>query len=471
MLLAAAHILNNNKKMKKTLLAIILLVCVRYSYAQQTTFQMTYNIEQVSTKSGEGEFLDTTAIPEPLKFVSNIRLQKHGSFSTTVDLKKTTLYDFETEMIYDYRFDTLYNLVPLYSVIDYRVAEFQNRVFLAGLLQTGGAENVMGNEASLESIFGIEEEESSIKKQIKEKKEANTRVYIFDSKEFVKVTYSKMELPDEYAEAFLKFLIYETEIHPSIKEKIIKVGLVPSDIRYHYADIGTQTTVTYHLKAAKEMVTGEDDISKKIAYRPTADGDREMLALIDSMILYTTVHPVQPVDSTTYFKRSAELKKEGQYLSSLLRLLEYLLVSGNQPTNQIREIATFQQSDSLLATFLYCLNAPRAKEDALEKVLVLDNLVGLNLKYGYVMTIFAANYIEPINEQEAIHYFYKALSNNPQITGAWLDLGNIYTRRYRYNEAWKCYGIMLNLNAMHPMAVEIKEKKRWLKEHYPQYFK
>ena len=87
------------------------------------------------------------------------------------------------------------------------------------------------------------------------------------------------------------------------------------------------------------------------------------------------------------------------------------------------------------------------------------------------MNIFAANYVQPIDPYKAISYFYNALSKDPYITGVWHDLGKIYANKYQYNEAWKCFGIMLNINPTHPMAHEILEKKKYLRTNYADYFK
>lgn len=455
--------------MKKIILAF-LIIGFNKSYSQQKNFQLSYNIEQKSEKHGEGEFLDSNSIPDPLVNDLFLQLLNNGSFIT---LKKEdfTFFDLKNEMVFNYTSDILSSAVPLYYIIDYRIAEYNNRVFLTNMLQAGGAGNVFGDFANLETVFGIEDNKNNIRDSIEEKNINNTHIYSINNIELVKIIYSKNKLPNEYLEAFSKYLTYKTEIHPSIKEEIIKTKLVPDYFQYNYIDVGIKTTITYSLKGVQELKNAKIDISnkKQVSYE---GNDSNMDNLIDSMMNYTTLNKVSPFDSTIYFSEANKLSNNGENLSGLLRLLEYLLSTGNQPTKQIREITPKQNTDTLLAKFLYCLNSPQSKEEAELKISELEDLIKLNLKYGYLMNIFAANYIEPIDQYEATSYFYKALSHNQYITGAWLDLGKIYANRYMYDTAWKCFGILLNIKPDHPMAQEIKEKKRTLKEKYTDdYFK
>jgi tetratricopeptide (TPR) repeat protein len=338
------------------------------------------------------------------------------------------------------------------------------------MLQAGGIGNAFGDLANLESIFGIEDKKNNIRDSIRVKTINNTKIYSFNNNELVRVKYSKIKIPKEYLESFSKYLTYSTEIHPSIQEKIVKTKLVPDYIQYNYTNVAIKATKTYNLLESKKTQHTECNIYHKKRFLSQRDFSK-MGGIIDLIMFYTMFNKSVPFDSTVYFNEAHKLSNEGKNLSGLLRLLEYLLSTGNQPTNQIREIVLKQKTDSLLASFLFCLNSPKSKEEAELKLSKLNTLINRDIKYGYVMNIFAANYIEPIDQSEAISYFYKALSNNQYITGAWLDLGKIYANRYQYDDAWKCFEIMLNIKSDHPMAQEIVEKQAYLKSNYPDYFK
>ena len=110
------------------------------------------------------------------------------------------------------------------------------------------------------------------------------------------------------------------------------------------------------------------------------------------------------------FSEAKKLLNQGKNLSGLLRLLEYSLSTDNQPSTQLRSILPKQKTDTVLSSFLYYLNPPKSKEEAELKISTLNTLLSLNIDCCYLMNIFAANYIEPIDQNEAISYFQKALS-------------------------------------------------------------
>lgn len=456
--------------MKKKIFALLLIIGINQAYSQKLDFEIKYNVETKSEKYGEGKNLDSNAILAPFTNDLVIKLQNDGSFTTSLNKQIITLYDLNKEIILKYNPDTLYSAIPLHSIIDYRIAEYKNRTFLSNMLQEGGIETAFGNLTNLESIFGIEDEKYNIRDSIILKTNDNNKVYMFNNKDLVEVKYSKIKLPKEYIESFFKYLTYSTEIHPYIKEEIIKTKLVPIQIQYNYVNVGIKTTKTYNFIGSEKTQHLNNDIysKKRFLFQRNLT---QMGGIIDSMMFYTMFNKPTPLDSSIYFSEAKKLLNQGENLSGLLRLLEYSLSTGNQPTNQLRSILPKQKTDSVLASFLYCLNPPKSKEEAELKISTLNTLISLNIDYGYLMNIFAANYIEPIDQYEAISYFQKALSKNQYITGAWFDLGRIYSNRYNYDDAWKCFEIMMNIKMDHPMAQEILIKKSSLKNNYPDYFK
>lgn len=452
------------------LILLTLFIGLNYAFSQKSDFKIQFKIESKNELSGDVESITTNSIPESFDKEVVIHLQQDGSFLNTKNSRVTTFYDVTNEYIYTYSADTLYDAIPLYSSIDYRIAEYENRVFLAEMLQASGAGKAFGDLINLESLFGIENKEKNLRESIISKTSDDVTIYSVNGNEIARVSYAKTKIPKEYLEAFSKYLTYSVVIHPSIKEEILKTKRVPNFIQCTYSNVATKTTETYHL-----IESGKTEHSKNTIFtqkRALYQRDRSyMNGIIDSMVFSTMFHRSIPFDSVACFTEVTQLSNEGKNLSGILRLFEYILSTGHQPLNRLREIASLQESDSLLALFIYSLNSPQSQEEAESKVANFNYLNTLDIKYGYVMNIFAANYITPIDEFEATSYFYKALSKNPRITGAWLDLGKIYASTYNYDDAWKCFGIIMNMNASHPMANEIIEKEKALKRDYPNYFK
>ena len=456
--------------MKSVLLGLVLAGLISTGYSQKPDFQLLFQRESQYEQSDALELVTPATLPESSTDTLRILLRNNASFKTSFAEGYFTHFDFDEELITRYGPDTLYEIVPIYSVIDFRIAEYKNRTFLTDILLAGGVEDALGNLPELESLFRIENENRKVRKSLKIKTVKDTVVYSFKKSEQVRVKYSKEKIPAEYQEAFAKFLLYKTEIHPSIAEEIIKMKYIPEYIRFFYTNIAVKTTTTYSLLESIEVGRIDpdfDNTNRVFAQRTTGTMD----GIIDSMVNRTNFKSIESVDSNLYFDRASKLSKEGQHTSGVLCLFDYLLSTGIQPVNHIREIAAFLDSDTSLALFFSCLNRPQSKEEADLKIAQLNSLIKLEMEYGYIMNIFAANYVEPIDPGEAISYFYKALSQNPYITGAWLDLGKIYSNRYNYDDAWKCFGIMLNINADHPMAQELIDRKASLKKTFPKYFK
>jgi len=456
--------------MKNIPLSIIFQFLAIISIAQNTDLKIQYKIHTATQKVGEGEFIDSNGIPEPTNYTEWVKLQNNSNFILYNETPILKQYNFSTEMIYHRNKNTLFDAYPVYSVIDNRVAEFKNRMYLNDILKAGGAENVMGDIANLESIFGLEFPENHIADSITTTAKKDTVIYQFDEEVLVKVLYGKFKLSAEYRDAYAKYIIYNFEIHPFIKKQIYTAKKLPLFIEFSYTNVGMRTTKSYHLVETELAEHTPFDINA-LQKNVSPFTDSKMNQLIDSMNMTMLFDTIPPPDSTIYFEKAAQLSGTGNHLSGLLCLLEYLLSSGNQPATQIREIiAPNQKTDTTLATFLYCLNTPQTKEDAEKKIALLNQLIDLNLDYGYVMNIFAANYTQPISQTEAINYFYNALSENPEITGAWLDLGKIYANQYHYQKAWKCFSIMKSLNFSHRMTKQVLDMQMELKSKHPNYF-
>lgn len=456
--------------MKTQLIALLFLINVNFCFSQEPNLQIQYQVAIDNTEIGEGEVIESGSTPKSSSSELTINLHNNGTYSTSKENGSTTLFDLNKEYIYTYNSDTLFNVRPLYSVIDYRVSEYKNRTFLADMLKESGAGNAFGNLANLESIFGIEESKNKIRKSISSKSDDGTTAYSYKGNELVRVKYSNEKVPKAYMESFSKFLTYSIDMHPSIKEEIIKTNLIPQNITYHYSNIPFNTTKTLTLIEFKSVSLIQQKFNETNRVLDKRDA-ATIVGTIDSMTFYTMFNKPNPIDSSSVFSKAMNLTDANENLSGILHLLEYLLSTGKQPIDQIKQIAPKADSDTLLSGFLFCLSSPTSKEDAELKISLLNTLIDQNKEFGYVMNIFCANYIEQIDDYEAINYFYKALSHNPNITGAWLDLGKIFANRYNFDDAWKCYDIMLKLKPDHPMAQEIKMNKQSFKEIYPSYFK
>ena len=182
-----------------------------FALSQSKSFQIGYAVNYEFEKFGKGEFLDSNSLEKPFSDDLVINLQTEGSFSTSIEKGKLKYYDLEKELIYNYSNEIINSVVPIFSIIDYRIAEYENRIFLTSALSAGGVSDVFGDLANLESVFGIENTENNIRDSIDLVSKDGLHIYKVGQVELVRVKYSKTKLPNDFKESFQKFMTYESK--------------------------------------------------------------------------------------------------------------------------------------------------------------------------------------------------------------------------------------------------------------------
>ncbi|MEO0899979.1 MAG: hypothetical protein AAFY71_26430 [Bacteroidota bacterium] len=450
--------------------SILLFVCLLFarSYAQdalQISFQQT---AKISSSFKGGELVGDMQEGETTSSIAYL-LYSDGSFELLEEDGARVLYDLKEKMIYGYREDTLFRMVPLHSIINYRVAEFNNRQGLGNMLAKGGVENMMGDQVALESTFGIEATDSKIGEQITQKRKKNNYTFFYEDKELLKISFSKENIPAAFQDAYEHLLTYEFEVHPAILRQIAEEKKIPASMSFTFVDVMRKIEKEMTFKEVKLI----KDERKELSFDnmiPQKDTNTSLVSLINSLVFQFTFYPTPEADSVLLFQQSDQYLEEEHNLSALLVLFEYLLSSGIQPLERVKNVVPLAEKDTILNNFMYAMSQSRSEEEAQDKVEVLEELIQLNIPHGFMLNIFAANGITPISPDKGMDYFYEALKVNPYITGAWKDLGSIYNGSYNFEEGWKCYQIMLALERKHPMAEQIKELKANLERDFPQYF-
>lgn len=438
--------------------------------AQDSFFQIQYQLDVKVEKDTQAVTLKTSPATESSSEKLVINLSSNSSFSIQNEkLNSLHEYDFDRAVIIKRKTDSTLDVIPLHSDLEYRIAEYQNRTYLNKIVTAGGVEEAFGGLVTLESIFGIEDEKQGTRNGITSTNRNDTITYKFNDKELLSILYSNKEVPKEYIKSFSKYLVYELDIHPKIKEEIINKKMLPAYISYSQTNAINETSKQFSLQDAKLTDSVEftlDSVGMKFAQRNTS----QIEGIIDSMYNYSLANSFESTDSTFHLNAANKLYEAGKNLSGLLCLFEYLLTTGNQPRDQINKITEQAANDPDLSTFLSCLNAPTTKEEAEVKISLLDELIDKDIEFGYIMNIFAGNYIQPIDETKALLYFKKVLNRNPSITGLWLDLGEAYAHSYEFSEAWKCFEIMLALDDDHGMRKKLIDRKKQLETEFPSYF-
>ncbi len=454
--------------MRITIISFLLLVHT-VSFSQNIEYGIKYRLDQnyvfAEEKAGNSNTPSNKSTTDTLL----ASLTNSGSFSISSNPQYSVYFDFSDQLIYSYSSDSIFNINSLFSIVAYRVAEFENRKYLAELLNTAaGSETVMGNAAELEVIFGVEDSENSVRNEIIKKNANDTTSYEYINSVFCKVHYSTHPLAKEYQKSMEHFLVYSMTLHPMVKEDILQTGLIPDYIFVNYSDIGQNISLTHTLLDCGVRVSNnvKTSLNEKALRSINAD---EMNGLVDSVFYDRLYNKYSIPDSNAVYRTADKLCSEGKYLSALLCVFEYVLSTGNESISHIKPIV-IHQDDADLSAFIAAMNPARNEEEAFRRVADFNALIAKDLEYAHILNIYAANVISVYDTEQSIEYFYKALSLSPEITNAWYDLGRTYAGMYDYITAWKCFEIVFRSGTPQSNKSDVQKLKKKLKLQHPEYF-
>ena len=391
-----------------------------------------------------------------------------------VSIKKNpgfeTLYDFRADREYILSHDTLLTSNLLFHVVDNQVAEFTNRLFLAKTLAIAGQGDAMGDLFFQESVFGVEKTKDSLKSQIKSRMHLDTVIYTVNGKTVARIVYSKKDLSAACKVQFEKYLLYEVPLHPCIRAELMKKGLLPAFMEVYFFDMSQSGTYTYELEKAIQDVPSQ--AVKEMKRMPRYPESRESLrGLLDSMVMAVNYGQVHIQDKASCITVTDKLSEKGKYLDAILNLLEYNLTTGDAMGEELKKVARHQSEDSLMSKFFLCLDTPKSKQDAIDKIEGFEQIKSHKLEKGYLLGIFMADFYGDLGKRaEMKEAFFSVLKINPLISGAYVDLGKMYREQYNMNAAWECFDIALKLAPENSMMEELNSLKANLKTDYPQYF-
>jgi hypothetical protein len=383
---------------------------------------------------------------------------------------KKTIYDFYSEKITTIK-STTYDIVPLFSSINYRETEFQNRKYLSGTLMAGVINDVFGGTFGLEVLFVIEDKPGKLKSDIKENKSNSLVEYYYKTDKVASVEYSQKKLDGKYKGIFNKFLIYNTNIHPVIINAITQYGFIPKTIEYKYTDAATQTTVKFELAETSDKEQSLENLMTIKGLSQDSVNCDSLELLVDKVYNKVSNENAILINKDRCIVTSRDLIKQSKYFDALLTLFEYFLQSGEQPSDAIKSTMTYQNKDKDMKIFVDAINTENTKEALEKSIRKLESINQNSYEKGYLINIFLANFYTNIGFNKSLPFFQKAIIKNQYITSVYKDLGDFYANNNNMDYAWKCYDIVLLINKNHPMSKEIETTKSKFRKKYPDYFR
>jgi hypothetical protein len=375
-----------------------------------------------------------------------------------------TRYDFAKNRIYRLnKSDKTYEDVSLYTVLGFNTVEFTNRMMLGRVL---AAAKLPGNPmapAYTENLMALSDPNNHT--VIDHEAHGDHTTYTWDGSTFAIVSQKVQVVPADALRQYLRFLRYTIGGHPQILAAIGTGGGVPERLTVVRTNMSTETRTLslQHLEESPAQTLTLDGFTRKPA-------DAEPLRLIEHL----------PADPTAALEQHlVELRQErdaalaGEHLlDAMLANIAAMLASGDQTDatawfsahrEQIMKDADATQVTQNLKP--HDEKSARAAAETLEQV---KKHAG---PHGYVLDIFEANTLRSLHEgAKAVDLFIAALSADPLITGAWVDLGTTYYGDFRAVEAWACWDTARMLKPNHPFNADINAGEQKLRTDHPEFF-
>lgn len=432
------------------------------------TYKITKDTKQV--KRFENMSIDNKIISESSINIRKFIIYDDGFLiiqDTSSHLR--TIYDFNSEKVTTIK-DGKYDIVSLFSIINYREAEFQNRKYLSGGLKAGGLNDALGGLFGLESLFVIEDKPNKLKSDIKEKNNNNLIEYDYKTDKVVTIEYSQNKLDGRYKSIFSKFLIYNTSIHPLIIKSIVQHGFIPKYIEFNYSDVAAQCTDKYELLETSDKEQSLENLISITGLTPDTTINDSLKLLINKIYNKISNYNISLISKDECYNKNKEFIQQEKYFDALLTLFEYLMQNGDQPADAIKQTMVYVEKNKDMKTFVNALNSNNTKEELGKSIHNLESIDQSKYEKGYIINILLASFYTDIGFNKSLPYFQKVLIKNPYITGVYKDLGDYYNNNYSMDYGWKCFDIALLINKNYPMSIEIEKLKSKFRNDFPEYF-
>lgn len=385
--------------------------------------------------------------------------------------------DGEIQVVYDFGKRRIYRIEmaskgytdeSLYSVLGFRVMEFQNRLKLNKVLEAANLkENPMPVPLS-EHLFSLDDggTESKIDRNVEEEMIR----FSWDSKPLLVFSEKTVPVAPGDRERFVQFVRYVFGGHPQILKALSKRDGLPESLVITRRDGTGLTTIALKLRSHKsstgrpysldglirEIPAGTKDPLASLAKKAQAEGPQDHRKRADAII-----------------KRQKQAFADKRGVDGFLAMTEYGLQTGEPvpglERDRMKALLGEDEDIRRLGTALQPVADAKAASEAIR---TLKDIRGRTDEQArHLLKIFEANNRSGAGEtDQAEKLFLEALAVNRSLTGAWKDLGDLHFRRYDMPGAWLCWDIARAIAPKNKMLRPVNDfEARLLKDH-PEYF-
>lgn len=425
----------------------------------------------------------TTKTSYPEGYKDSKGSHKAGSVETKTETKILTVaptwfsygkpeqyavFDFEKHKITNVdKGRKMLSTLDMHSMTDFRVAEAENRQALGKVLSAAKTPMSMGSDFEIESYFGLEFP-GATKAEIKRQSKDETTSFIVDGKPVAAVRRSAEAVASGYEKSYRHFLTYGCHLHPQIVATI-------SGEPHYFAEL--------HTEGIGDAGVGELEIvdMKLIRLKPGSDDALPIptgFSVEQSAELAPVYAALAKLGPNPKLPSKAEVDQfiqnalaDDRVLDALLETCEQTWISTDDMADEMRRLRPkIMLSPPCMAFIAAVEKVPNKDEiDKVEKD--VQSIDRSKLQRAEAIDVVLANDLTGVGRvHQAEKLMTKALTQNPLLIGAYLDLWRIFCMEYQQGDGWECIDIVRKLAPDSPRLNDVKQIEQLLEKDFPQFF-
>jgi hypothetical protein len=352
------------------------------------------------------------------------------------------------------------SFLTLDAEVDFRRLELYNRTRIRKVLASSGQSRPAFEPFAIETLLGMEQKKGALADQIERTDEEGVVVFTVNGSEVVRIRAGEKPVPEAYRASWVRFVRHRLRIHPLIRREVLALPHMPAEMKIRWVNVGRsflQTLQLTHMGVSQALLPELPP--------PAGPGSDPLARALDA------AKTAVPTSRKGMRSRLADLEKQGKWLTALLSLLEYSVATGDQPATEMRGLMSRATEKDQLNQLISRLPDLNDKDRAREFRDGLLHLKEREPRYGHLLDLWRANASVTLDEpQVARDLLIDVLSEHPEMAGAWSDLGWLFHRSFKVDDAWRCFTAGLRLAPNHPMLESVVKLRKSLRKDYPEFY-
>ncbi len=353
----------------------------------------------------------------------------------------------------------------LFIVFGFNAMELQNRIAMNRMLLAAKLNDAAESNtpALMEHLFSLRADGQNT--VIDSAHSGDATVYRFKTTELLSISDKSRPLPAGSQAQYWRWLRYTAGGHPQIYADLEKRTGVPELLRVSRWQKPADQIVTLRLTS----VTNAADAPYSLAGFTRAPAKEEPFLTLEKVGRDSSAKLAAVADATQRDRDTA--MAQGKMLDAMLANFAYMLSTGDNDPTWLVHVKDQVSADADARALAGALNASSA-EQAEAAVKTLTALQDKSTSsYAYLLSVFAANHeIALKHGKHAQELFLAALSRNPYLTGAWIDLGQFYYVSFNTREAWACWDAVRAINSSYAQGKQVDAMEAKMVADHPEFF-